>query len=128
MENATLATGNCRRRHQSRIEAHGKKNTAKKNSDKEVLQDAYDRLTLDFDEENGGFGTAPKFPRPHKLLFLLRYYARTGEKNALAMAEKTLTKMRLGGIYDQLGFGFHRYSTDDNGWFPTLKKCSTTKP
>ncbi len=87
-----------------------------------VLQDAYDRLTLDFDEENGGFGSAPKFPRPHNLLFLLRYYARTGEKKALAMAEKTLRQMRLGGIFDQIGLGFHRYSTDAEWLVPHFEK------
>ncbi len=105
----------------SRIETMEKR-TPQKQLGKEVLQDAYDRLTLEFDDENGGFGTAPKFPRPHNLLFLLRYYARTGEKNALAMVEKTLTQMRLGGIYDQLGFGFHRYSTDAEWLVPHFEK------
>lgn len=105
----------------SRIEAMEKR-TPQKQLGKEVLQDAYDRLTLEFDAENGGFGTAPKFPRPHNLLLLLRYYARTGEKNALAMVEKTLTQMRLGGIYDQLGFGFHRYSTDAKWLVPHFEK------
>ena len=105
----------------SRIEAMEKR-TPQKELGKEVLQDAYDRLTLDFDKENGGFGSAPKFPRPHNLLFLLRYYARTGQKNALSMVEKTLTQMRLGGIYDQLGFGFHRYSTDEKWLVPHFEK------
>jgi hypothetical protein len=89
---------------------------------KDVLQDTYDRLKLDFDEENGGFGTAPKFPTPHRLLFLLRYHARTTEKLALSMVEKTLTQMRLGGIYDQLGWGFHRYSTDPEWLVPHFEK------
>jgi len=105
----------------SRIETMEKR-TPQKQLDREVLQDAYDRLTLEFDDKNGGFGTAPKFPRPHNLLFLLRYYARTGEKNALAMVEKTLTQMQLGGIYDQLGFGFHRYSTDAEWLVPHFEK------
>jgi uncharacterized protein YyaL (SSP411 family) len=107
----------------SRIETMENR-TLQKELGKEVLQDAYDRLTLDFDDQNGGFGTAlaPKFPRPHNLLFLLRFYARTGEKNALAMVEKTLTQMRLGGIYDQLGFGFHRYSTDNQWLVPHFEK------
>jgi uncharacterized protein YyaL (SSP411 family) len=96
----------------SRIEVMEKR-TSQKELDSAVLQDAYDRLTLDFDNEHGGFGGAPKFPRPHNLLFLLRYYVRTNQKNALSMVEKTLTQMRLGGIFDQLGFGFHRYSTDE---------------
>ncbi len=88
----------------------------------ETLQDAYDRLTLDFDPENGGFGTAPKFPRAHAILFLLRYFKKTGEKNALKMAEKTLRQMRLGGIFDQVGFGFHRYSTDEKWLVPHFEK------
>ena len=98
------------------------KRTPQEELDKEVLQNAYNRLTLDFDRENGGFGTSPKFPRPHNLLFLLRYYAKTGEKNALSMVEKTLTQMRIGGIYDQLGFGFHRYSTDEKWLVPHFEK------
>ena len=89
---------------------------------KDVLKDAYDRLNLDFDEENGGFGTAPKFPTPHRLLFLLRYHARTAEKPALNIVEKTLTQMRLGGVYDQLGWGFHRYSTDPEWLVPHFEK------
>ena len=105
----------------SRIETMEKR-TPQKELGKEVLQDAYDRLTLEFDSENGGFGTAPKFPRPHNLLFLLRHYARTGEKNALAMVEKTLRQMRLGGIFDQIGFGFHRYSTDAVWLVPHFEK------
>ncbi|MGD0995523.1 MAG: thioredoxin domain-containing protein [Candidatus Bathyarchaeia archaeon] len=105
----------------SRIEAMEKR-TPQKGLGKEALKDAYDRLTLDFDKENGGFGTAPKFPRPHNLLFLLRYYARTGQKNALSLVEKTLTQMRLGGIYDQIGFGFHRYSTDEKWLVPHFEK------
>jgi uncharacterized protein YyaL (SSP411 family) len=105
----------------SRIEAMEKR-TPQKELGKEVLQDAYDRLTLDFDSENGGFGSAPKFPRPHNLLFLLRYYARTGEKKALDMTEKTLRQMRLGGIFDQIGLGFHRYSTDAEWLVPHFEK------
>jgi uncharacterized protein YyaL (SSP411 family) len=89
---------------------------------KEVLQDAHEQLVMDFDDENGGFGSAPKFPTPHKLIFLLRYFKRTGEKNALAMVEKTITQMRFGGIYDQLGFGFHRYSTDERWLVPHFEK------
>jgi uncharacterized protein len=89
---------------------------------KEVLDDAYESLTRDFDDENGGFGRAPKFPRPHSLLFLLRYWKRSGDKNALAMVERTLAKMRQGGIFDQLGFGFHRYSTDSRWLVPHFEK------
>jgi hypothetical protein len=76
----------------------------------------YSQLLGRFDETNGGFGTAPKFPTPHNLLFLLRYWKRTGDEQALRMVEATLGGMRKGGIYDHVGFGFHRYSTDP-GWF-----------
>ena len=88
----------------------------------DVLVDAYEKLAIDFDGENGGFGRAPKFPRPHTLLFLLRYWRRSGEKNALAMVEKTLRYMRLGGIFDQVGYGFHRYSTDAQWLVPHFEK------
>src|SRR4030043_515367 len=86
------------------------------------LRDAYEKLVLNFDAENGGFGHAPKFPTPHNLLFLLRYWNRTKEKTALTMVEKTLRAMRLGGIFDQVGFGFHRYSTDAEGLVPHFEK------
>jgi uncharacterized protein YyaL (SSP411 family) len=89
---------------------------------KDVLNDAYEKLTRRFDAENGGFGSAPKFPSPHSLLFLLRYWKRTGEKNALVMAEKTLRSMHSGGIFDQVGFGFHRYSTDAMWLVPHFEK------
>ena len=105
----------------SRIAALEKR-TAQSELGKEVLDAAYEKLTLDFDAENGGFGTAPKFPMPHNLLFLLRHWRRSGEKNALAMVEKTLRSMRLGGIFDQIGFGFHRYSTDATWLVPHFEK------
>ena len=89
---------------------------------KDVLDDAYEKFVLRFDEQNGGFGRAPKFPTPHNLLFLLRYWSRTREKTALTMAEKTLRAMRLGGIFDQVGFGFHRYSTDVEWLVPHFEK------
>lgn len=82
----------------------------------ETIRRTYDSLRSNFDSENGGFGVSPKFPSPHNLLFLMRYYNRFGDEKSLEMVEKTLMRMRLGGIYDQLGFGFHRYSTD-SGWF-----------
>ncbi len=89
---------------------------------KDELRDAYENLTLRFDSENGGFGDAPKFPAPHNLLFLLRYWKWTGEENALAMVEKTLRSMRQGGIFDHVGFGFHRYSTDSKWLVPHFEK------
>ena len=71
----------------ARIQAMEKR-TGEKQLDKEVLQDTYERLTLDYDPDNGGFGTAPKFPTPHKLLFLLHYYVNFGQKKPLSMVER----------------------------------------
>ncbi len=88
----------------------------------QVLKKAFSNLKNRFDPEFGGFGNAPKFPTPHNLTFLLRYYKRYKEKSALEMVEKTLTQMRLGGIYDQIGFGFHRYSTDQKWLVPHFEK------
>ena len=87
-----------------------------------TLDEAYTHLLNDFDETHGGFDCVPKFPSPHKLCFLLRYWKRTQNDKALQMVEKTLTEMRLGGIYDHLGFGFHRYSTDANWLVPHFEK------
>jgi uncharacterized protein YyaL (SSP411 family) len=86
------------------------------------LKRAYDQLTERYDEQYGGFGTAPKFPTPHNLLYLLRYWKRTGDNKALEMVEKTLTTMRRGGIYDHIGYGFHRYSTDFQWLLPHFEK------
>jgi hypothetical protein len=88
----------------------------------ETLDAAYDSLSDGFDEEYGGFGGSPKFPTPHHLTFLLRYWKRTGYEKALWMVEKTLTSMRLGGIYDQVGYGFHRYSVDSRWFLPHFEK------
>ena len=83
---------------------------------------AYDEDLGLFDQEYGGFGRGQKFPRPHNLLFLLRYWQRTGKAPALAMVEKTLTAMRQGAIFDQLGYGFHRYTTDRQWRQPHFEK------
>jgi len=88
----------------------------------EILKQAFDNLAHLFDDENGGFGTAPKFPTPQHLLFLLRYWRRTGNNFALTMVEKTLKSMRRGGIYDHIGFGFHRYSVDEKWFLPHFEK------
>ena len=72
------------------------------------LHRGFSELAGSFDHEFGGFGKGMKFPSPHQLIFLLRYWSRTGHEGALEMAEKTLISMRKGGIFDQLGFGFHR--------------------
>jgi uncharacterized protein len=88
----------------------------------EVLETGFRRLSQAFDAERGGFGGAPKFPVPHNILFLLRRHRRTGLPESLDMAEKTLDAMRRGGIYDHIGFGFHRYSTDAAWFLPHFEK------
>jgi len=87
-----------------------------------ILNKTYKQLQVLFDSEYGGFSEKPKFPTPHNLFFLLRYWKRTGEQKALEMVEKTLSQMRLGGIYDHIGFGFHRYSTDKYWLVPHFEK------
>jgi uncharacterized protein YyaL (SSP411 family) len=89
---------------------------------KDVPEAAYLQLAQRFEENHGGFSNAPKFPTPHNMLFLLRYWKRTGEPKALAMVEKTLQGMRNGGMYDHVGFGFHRYSTDEQWLVPHFEK------
>ena len=88
----------------------------------EILDAAYRELAGSFDAAHSGFGTAPRFPAPHNLLFLLRTWHRGGEKAALEMVEKTLRAMRSGGVFDQLGYGFHRYSTDEQWLLPHFEK------
>lgn len=88
----------------------------------ELLDSAYLMLEHAFDPEFGGFGQAPKFPSPTNLLFLLRYHARAGEEKPLLMVLETLKAMRLSGIYDHLGFGFHRYATDRAWRVPHFEK------
>ena len=88
----------------------------------DTISSAYSTLSQGFDTEDGGFGTAPKFPQPMVLEFLLRYHHRTGDQQALQMVETTLEHMARGGIYDQLGGGFHRYSTDPFWLVPHFEK------
>ncbi|UCF99500.1 MAG: thioredoxin domain-containing protein [Spirochaetaceae bacterium] len=90
--------------------------------DQSILKRTYEALAEQFDEPNGGFGSSPKFPSPHTFLFLLRYWYRSGEEQALVMVEKTLTAMRRGGIFDHVGYGFHRYSTDARWRVPHFEK------
>ncbi len=90
--------------------------------DASTLELAARQLVHRFDGRCGGFGEAPKFPTPHHLTFLLRQWKRTGEPAALEMVVKTLEAMRRGGIYDHLGFGFHRYATDRQWLVPHFEK------
>lgn len=88
----------------------------------ELLDQAYRLYERLFDSEYGGFGGAPKFPSSHNLSFLLRYCRRTGEDKALRMVERTLDGMRRGGMYDHIGFGFARYSVDEQWLVPHFEK------
>jgi len=89
---------------------------------REDLDLAYVNLEQTFDYEYGGFGDSMKFPTAHTLSFLLRYWKRTGTSKALVMVEQTLKAMRSGGIFDHLGFGFHRYTTDREWLIPHYEK------
>jgi uncharacterized protein YyaL (SSP411 family) len=90
--------------------------------DANVLDSAFEQFEATFDSRFGGFGQAPKFPTPHNLMFLLRYWKRSNNPRALEMVEKTLREMRRGGIYDHIGYGFHRYSTDSEWLLPHFEK------
>jgi uncharacterized protein YyaL (SSP411 family) len=87
-----------------------------------LLSQAFRQFAQTFDAAWGGFGPPPKFPTPHNLLFLLRYYQSMKEPQALQMVEKTLQCMYRGGIYDHIGFGFARYSTDRYWLVPHFEK------
>ena len=89
---------------------------------KDVLDRAAAQLADRFDPRHGGFGSAPKFPTPHNLFFLLRHWRRTKSPATLEKVERTLQAMRRGGIYDHVGFGFHRYSTDAQWLLPHFEK------
>ena len=89
---------------------------------KNTIDDAYNNFIERYDKNFGGFGKAPKFPSPHNLLFLLRYHKAYQDTMAKTMVENTLSKMRLGGIFDHIGFGFHRYSTDQEWFLPHFEK------
>lgn len=90
--------------------------------DEKTLEKAYQQFRSQFDSQWGGFGGAPKFPRSHTLSFLLRYWKRSGDVKALEMVEKTLQGMAKGGMYDHIGGGFHRYSTDRLWRIPHFEK------
>ena len=100
----------------SAMEGHGHQLTV------DMLDTAYQDYLSRFDHHNGGFGDAPKFPPSMGLSLLLRHWHRTGNANALNMVEVTLEKMACGGMYDQLGGGFHRYSVDERWLVPHFEK------
>jgi uncharacterized protein len=90
--------------------------------DKTVLDSAFQHFRRMYDSAHGGFGSAPKFPRPVVFNFLLRYYARAHRQEALDMTLETLRAMANGGMHDQLGGGFHRYSVDERWFVPHFEK------
>ena len=87
-----------------------------------LVEKAATALQQAYDHQYGGVGTAPKFPIPHSLTFLLRTWERSGNAETLEMVVHTLKKMRQGGIFDQLGYGFHRYSVDERWLVPHFEK------
>ncbi|MHB8279522.1 MAG: thioredoxin domain-containing protein, partial [Candidatus Humimicrobiaceae bacterium] len=93
-----------------------------KTLDKSILDLTFEHLGQLFDITNGGFGTSPKFPTMHHIYFLLKYWKRTKNEYALGMVEKTIKAMRSGGIWDHIGYGFHRYSTDEKWTVPHFEK------
>ncbi|MFW5971687.1 MAG: thioredoxin domain-containing protein [Desulfovermiculus sp.] len=110
---ARQVTDNLQRLHQ---------NLPQTTLDASTLEAAFQSLEQRYDSEYGGFGQAPKFPAPHNLLFLLRYWQRSGKHEALEMVDTTLKAMRQGGVFDHLGYGFHRYSTDRSWLVPHFEK------
>ena len=106
----------------AQLDVHMTVRSAPGSLDEHTLGDAYHDIANQYDDVYGGFGSAPKFPRPVSLNFLIRYHARTGDKKALEMVLHTLKKMALGGMYDQLGGGFHRYSVDQKWLVPHFEK------
>jgi len=88
----------------------------------EAMSEAFQVVRDRFDQDNGGWGTAPKFPQPMALEFLLRTHHATGDDRALEMVVQTLEHMARGGMYDQVGGGFHRYSVDDHWLVPHFEK------
>ena len=89
-----------------------------KEATEKLFHQALQQFKATYDFENGGFGDAPKFPTPHRLMYLLR----TGNKDAIKMVKKTLNQMYKGGLFDHLGYGFSRYSTDEEWLVPHFEK------
>lgn len=100
----------------------GKETSRGKDREKDVTEDAVRLFKQSFDPVHGGFGAAPKFPTPHNLLFLTLYSVQNRDAAVRYMVEKTLLHMRKGGIFDQVGYGFSRYSTDERFLAPHFEK------
>ena len=106
----------------SEIRRVGKAEVAPAVLSEDILENAFASFVRSFDAKNGGFGGAPKFPASMSCEFLLRYWKRTGNANALEIVKHTASKMAKGGIYDQLGGGFHRYAVDAIWLVPHFEK------
>ena len=102
------------------VQTNGDKQAEKLSID--IIIKAKIQFVQSFDDVYGGFGTSPKFPSPHNLMFLLRLYKFDNDERCLLMVEKTLRQMYRGGIFDHIGFGFSRYSTDDKWLVPHFEK------
>lgn len=94
----------------------------KQTAEMQLIDSAVKWYKSSFDKQYGGFGDAPKFPAPHNLLFLMLYAQKSGDEEALKMAEKTLMQMYRGGLFDHIGGGFCRYSTDRAFLAPHFEK------
>ncbi len=101
---------------------HTAEDRGSEQNEETLLKAAFKDLSMRFDEKHGGFGDAPKFPTPHNLLFLLRHWKRSNDDDALKMVQTTLSRLRRGGVFDQVGYGFHRYSTDREWRVPHFEK------
>ena len=110
------------RRSSERLRGFGQSARRRRRAGAEALDRAVAEFEAAFDRRRGGFGNAPKFPRPSELLFLLREHARTGADAPLAMTLATLRAMALGGMRDHIGGGFHRYSVDGDWRVPHFEK------
>ncbi|HCT64169.1 MAG TPA: hypothetical protein DIC60_02655 [Lachnospiraceae bacterium] len=99
-----------------------RKSTSQAETDIKLMESAVELYNQSYDEKFGGFGKEPKFPTAHNLLFLLKHYEKSGDKHSLKMAEHTLTQMYKGGIFDHIGYGFSRYSTDKYFLVPHFEK------
>ena len=106
-----------------KLESINNSNHSKGDIDKNIVENSFLWFVNNFDDIYGGFKVGQnKFPIPHDYMFLSRYYNRTGDKKALEILEKSLIGMRMGGMYDQIGYGFHRYSTDRKWFVPHFEK------
>lgn len=119
LDRETMTTDTVRRKEK---DTGSRQKTGESGADSKLIQYAFSLYKRSFDEKYGGFGDAPKFPTPHNLIFLMRYYEKSQDAAALHMAEKTLLQMYRGGIFDHIGGGFSRYSTDRYFLAPHFEK------